>query len=252
MFSLALLSLAAVSNCDDPPKEPYDFFKLALQWPYSYCKDPKHNCRRTIPKQFTIHGLWPQKTKGKGKEKVEYCKTTELITKDMLKGMKEDMMGYWPDLTTNSFEKSVETWSYQWRKHGSCSSENLKPIPYFQKALALVKANNLRSMLKKKGIEPHGQTYTVNSIVNAVKAATSHYPDVICIVEVKGKRSTSYLEEIHLCFDDKAEVIRDCPYNPNFPTCMENPGSKVRQAKFSSQDDAFGSINITAAATAAP
>ncbi|KAJ7974699.1 Ribonuclease [Quillaja saponaria] len=249
IFGLALLT---VSNCDnldaDPPKNPkqkHDSFKLALQWPYSSCKNPKLKCRTTIPKQFTLHGLWPQEN---GVE-LTYC-TTHKIPPGTFGSMKDDLMAYWPNLTTDNFEKSKSFWEYQWLKHGSCSFENLEPIPYFEKAIALVKANNLLSMLKKKGIEPLGQTYTVKNIVNAVKAVTSHYPNVKCIVEVKDGKSTSYLEEIHLCFDDEAKVIRDCPYR--FSKCMESqPGSKVRIAKFSSQDDAiFGSINGTAAAAA--
>ena len=40
----------------------FDYFYLVMQWPNSFCTWGKVSCQQPIPKDFTVHGLWPQQT----------------------------------------------------------------------------------------------------------------------------------------------------------------------------------------------
>ncbi|WP_285164268.1 ribonuclease T2 family protein, partial [Mycobacterium tuberculosis] len=44
----------------------YDFYRLVLQWPKSFCRKPGITCQNEnlLPDEFTIHGLWPGKVDG--------------------------------------------------------------------------------------------------------------------------------------------------------------------------------------------
>ncbi|KAJ7974639.1 Ribonuclease [Quillaja saponaria] len=145
----------------------YDYFKLVLRWPNSYCKT--NPCRRTVPQHFTIHGLWPQRKDGTD---LTYCPTTEILTNAILNSFRDGLLKYWPDLSTNNFEDSKSLWIYQWEKHGTCSSSKFKAQEYIERAILRTETNDALSMLRKAGIQPYGASYSTSRIQKAIKDVT--------------------------------------------------------------------------------
>src|SRR5262249_34848401 len=70
LFMINLLILVSSSVGAPPPPPPPlppppspDFNYLVLQWPPSVCNlNPKFCRKAAVKEEFTIHGMWPQKT----------------------------------------------------------------------------------------------------------------------------------------------------------------------------------------------
>ncbi|KAJ7970778.1 Ribonuclease [Quillaja saponaria] len=219
LMAVYLLLVGFLISCEGQPNRQYDYFRLALRWPNSYCRS--NNCRQTVPQYFTIHGLWPQKNDG---SELSNCNTTEQLTDALLNNFKSDLPNYWPDLSTTYFEASKGFWRYQWTKHGSCSSSKFKPSQWVERAITLTKTHDVLSMLKKAGILPNGASYTTSKILKAIQDGTSKPADIVCN---KDKNGNMYLFEVRLCFDYDANAITNCQNkarqcdagrNPIFPS----------------------------------
>ncbi|KAJ7974643.1 Ribonuclease [Quillaja saponaria] len=191
-----------VEDDENEVDQQYDYFKLVLRWPNSYCKT--NTCRKTVPQRFTIHGLWPQRKDGTD---LTYCDTTETLTDATLNSFKSDLLEYWPDLSTNNFEASKSLWRYQWEKHGTCSASKFNAQEYIERAILRTKNNDVLPMLKNAGIQPYGASYSTSRIQKAIKDITLHNPDIKCNKDAK---KNIYLYEIHICFEYNGRVIRDC------------------------------------------
>lgn len=218
---LLLLCLVAVSSAEE-----FDFFYLVQQWPGSFCDTKKGCCFPDTGKpatDFGIHGMWPNyakcKTRGevgggalemvtKRKKKCwpEYCNNGEPLKitaiTDLLKGLDAN----WPTLACKS-GKSFEFWSYEWKKHGTCSG--LDQHGYFSTALGFKAQHNLTAILAGAGILPTDEkTYFLSSIRDAIKEGTGFTANLECN---RGAAGETQLFQVYQCVDRAGKKLIDCP-----------------------------------------
>ncbi|RHN72430.1 putative physarum polycephalum ribonuclease [Medicago truncatula] len=101
--------------------------------------------------------------------------------------LKSDLSIAWPSI----YGDDDAFWAKQWEKHGICST--FKQYEYFKHALELWKAHNITSLLEEKGITP-GACYDYQHINTTILAEIGSVPHITC-------EGSTYLAEIHLCFD---------------------------------------------------
>uniref|UniRef100_M1CTX8 T2-type RNase n=1 Tax=Solanum tuberosum TaxID=4113 RepID=M1CTX8_SOLTU len=83
----------------------FDYFKLALQWPGTYCRKTRHCCssnacctRSNSPSVFTIHGLWTEYNDGTWPS----CCSGRPFDEKEISTLLEPMRKYWPSLSCGS------------------------------------------------------------------------------------------------------------------------------------------------------
>ena len=147
-----------------------------MQWPGSFC-DTRQGCcfpDDTKPAAaFGIHGLWPNyaKCRGRGRQGLaramlgddaflstvgrrgkcwpEYCDDGNELSPWEIRDLVASLDRSWPTLSCKN-RRSFEFWSYEWKKHGTCS--NLEPQDYFARALAFKATGQARP-----GGDPRGR-----------------------------------------------------------------------------------------------
>lgn len=62
------------------------------------------------------------------------------------------------------------------------------------------------------GIKPDGKLYSLDSILEAVRAAIGYSPGVKCNADASGPRQ---LHQIYICVDTSGSRIIECPGLPN-------------------------------------
>ena len=67
-------------------------------------------------------------------------------------------------------------------------------------------------MLYVTGIQPNGDSYTLQNIKGAVKDATGFTPFIECNVDESG---TSQLYQVYLCVDTSGSDLIECPVFPH-------------------------------------
>ncbi|XP_058215723.1 intracellular ribonuclease LX-like [Rhododendron vialii] len=167
----------------------FDLYFLSLTWPISFCNVRIESCKRPVPQDFTIHGLWPGFWNGKTHEN---CQSPIVFDKKLVASLRRDLEGYWPDLLKPKYEKTdshFEFWDKQRVKHGSCSA--MQPKMYFDAAIRLRKASNLLKVLRSSGIVPGTKLYTPEEIKIAIENGWGVTPLVKCN---KDKRDLQLLE----------------------------------------------------------
>ncbi|WCJ37283.1 ribonuclease 2 [Euphorbia peplus] len=83
----------------------FDYFKLALQWPGTYCQRTRHCCSSNAcchgsnaPSLFTIHGLWPDYNDGTWPA----CCTRSSFDEKEISSLSDALHKYWPSLSCGS------------------------------------------------------------------------------------------------------------------------------------------------------
>ncbi|KAJ4711348.1 Ribonuclease [Melia azedarach] len=188
----------------------FDFFYLVLQWPGSYCDTAKSCCYPTTGKpaaDFGIHGLWPNKNDGSYPSN---CDPNSPFDQSQISDLKSSMQKNWPTLACPS-GNGLEFWSHEWEKHGTCSESVLDQHDYFQAALNFKNQVDLLQALKSAGIQPDGNSYSLERIKDAIKGETGFAPWIECNVDESGN---SQLYQIYLCVDTSASNIIECPVFP--------------------------------------
>nr|UUZ33042.1 self-incompatibility ribonuclease [Solanum habrochaites] len=176
----------------------FDYLQLVLQWPRSFCKS--RYCPNPIPRNFTIHGLWPDKQRIMPincPAKESYKSITDFKKIKLLEQ-------HWPDLTSN--QGSAEFWRYQYKKHGTCSVDLYNQEQYFDLAIELKEKFDLLKTLKNHGITP-SKTNTVIDVEKAIKAVTKEVPNLNCIGD---SSQTMELLEIGICFNREGTTVIAC------------------------------------------
>nr|BAA24017.1 ribonuclease [Nicotiana alata] len=194
MFVLFILFLSL-----SPVYGTFDQLQLVLTWPPSFCHGKP--CTR-IPKNFTIHGLWPDEQHGM----LNDC--GETFTKLREPREKKELDDRWPDLKrSRSDAQDVQSfWEYEYNKHGTCCTELYDQAAYFDLAKNLKDKFDLLRNLKNEGIIP-GSTYTVDEIAEAIRAVTQAYPNLNCVGD---PQKILELSEIGICFDRGATKVITC------------------------------------------
>nr|AAK15435.1 self-incompatibility ribonuclease [Petunia axillaris] len=195
LMSVAFILFLALS----PVYGSFDQLQLVLTWPPSFCHEK--SCNR-IPRNFTIHGLWPD---NQHVMLNDCAKTFKKIT-DVLKSKELD--DRWPDLkySRNNAIQTQSFWRYEYNKHGTCCSQRYNQQAYFDIAKNLKDKFDLLQILKKKGIIP-GKTYTVDKIEEAIREVTQAYPNLNCIGD---PQNTMELKEVGICFEPDATTVTAC------------------------------------------
>ncbi|XP_031276210.1 extracellular ribonuclease LE-like [Pistacia vera] len=198
-----LLSVLCVS-------QSFDFFYFVQQWPGSYCDTSQSCCYPTSGKpapDFSIHGLWPNNNDGSYPSN---CDPNDPFDKSKISDLTGSMEKSWPSLACPS-SNGLSFWSHEWNKHGTCSESVLNQHGYFQAALNLKNQVNLLQTLKTAGIQPNGESYSLESIKGAVTKGSGYTPWVECNADESGN---SQLYQIYLCVDTSAANFAECPVFP--------------------------------------
>nr|AAA50306.1 S11 [Solanum chacoense]AAB30528.1 self incompatibility [Solanum chacoense] len=177
----------------------FDKLQLVLTWPPSFCH--ANNCQRIVPKNFTIHGLWPDK---EGPQLLKYCKP-KLTYNYFSDKMLNDLDKHWIQLKIDqaSARKDQPAWKYQYLKHGSCCQKIYNQNTYFSLALRLKDRFDLLRTLQIHRIVP-GSSYTFEEIFDAVKTVTQMDPDIKCT------EGAPNLYEIGICFTPNGDSLVRC------------------------------------------
>jgi len=220
-----LINIHNNQNMPTLPQPLFNHYTLAQQWPPSACKKSHKRCTNQIPRNFTIHGLWPSNAvplhprnciipSSFDSNRVSSSQSSVIIlcillymllsvfcfvfTLQQIQSLVPRLSIAWPNL--NGINKKF--WKSQWDKHGSCSSFN--QFDYFKHAIYLWSRNDLTSILQEEGITPGG-SYDKQHIIDVIFNNIGVIPTLTCV----GNNS---LAEIHLCFDPTFAIIyMDCP-----------------------------------------
>ncbi|XP_062190097.1 ribonuclease 1-like [Phragmites australis] len=228
LVSLALLlSLLAVSST----AEEFDFFYFVQQWPGSFCDTWRGCCFPDTGKpaaDFGIHGLWPNYAECRGRHGVaraalgddallsivgrrgrcwpQYCDDGNPLQLWEIRDLVASLDKSWPTLSCKS-GRSLEFWSYEWKKHGTCS--NLEQHEFFEAALALKARHNLTSILADAGIVPsEDESYFLSSIRDAIAQGTGFKANLECNRDADGE---SQLYQVYQCVGRDGKKLIDCP-----------------------------------------
>ncbi|KAL0002729.1 hypothetical protein SO802_016510 [Lithocarpus litseifolius] len=206
LLMLQCLSLLCVSQSQD-----FNFFYFVQQWPGSYCDTKQSCCYPNTGKpsaDFGIHALWPNYKDGSYPSN---CDPNNSFNQAMISDLISNMQKNWPSLACPS-SNSIQFWTHEWEKHGTCSESVLNQHGYFDTALNLKGKTNLLKALKIAGINPDGNSYSLQNIKNAIKGAIGYTPWIECNVDASGN---SQLYQIYLCVDTSGSSLIECPVFPN-------------------------------------
>uniref|UniRef100_A0A2C9UTY5 Uncharacterized protein n=1 Tax=Manihot esculenta TaxID=3983 RepID=A0A2C9UTY5_MANES len=128
IFLTALFCMVEEVRATQGQRE-FDYFKLALQWPGTYCQSTRQCCSSNAccrgsnaPTEFTIHGLWPDYNDGTWPA---CCRRSDFDEKE-ISTLLDGLQKYWPTLSCGSSSTCHGTkgsfWAHEWEKHGTCSS----------------------------------------------------------------------------------------------------------------------------------
>ncbi|CAD6216992.1 unnamed protein product [Miscanthus lutarioriparius] len=230
-MKLVIAFLVFFSLAVSSASEKFDFFYLVQQWPGSFC-DTRQGCcfpDDTKPAAaFGIHGLWPNYAKCRGRQGLvramlgddaflstvgrrgkcwpEYCDDGNELSPWEIRDLVASLDRSWPTLSCKN-RRSFQFWSYEWKKHGTCS--NLEPHDYFARALALKAKHDLAEILADAGIVPSDtETYPVSSVRDAIAQGTGFVANLECNRDADGE---AQLFQVYQCVDRDAKDLIDCP-----------------------------------------
>lgn len=188
----------------------FDYFKLSLQWPGTVCRGTRHCCSSNgccrgsySPREFTIHGLWPDYNDGTWPA---CCAKSDFDVKEITT-LRDALEKYWPSyscsLTSTCSGKKGLFWAHEWEKHGTCSSPVVKDeYSYFLTTLNVYFKYNVTEVLNEAGYVPsNSEKYPMGGIVSAIQNAFHATPELSC--------SKGAVEELRLCLY-KDFKPRDC------------------------------------------
>ncbi|OEL21641.1 Ribonuclease 1 [Dichanthelium oligosanthes] len=175
---------------------------------------------------FGIHRLWPNYAKCHGRQQglacavlgddallatavgrrgkcwPQFCDNNNPLSPWEIRDLVASLDKNWPTLSCKSGH-SLEFWSYEWKKHGTCS--NLEQHEYFSRALTLKAWYNLTSILSDAGIVPSDSgTYLLDSVRDAIGFTAN----LECNRDADGE---AQLFQVYLCVDREAKELIDCP-----------------------------------------
>ncbi|KAJ7961736.1 Ribonuclease [Quillaja saponaria] len=203
----------------------FDYFKLALQWPGTFCQRTRHCCSSNAccrgsnaPTEFTIHGLWPDYNDGTWPA----CCTKSNFDEKEISTLRSALEKYWPSLSCGSPSTCHGTkglfWAHEWEKHGTCSFPVVQDeYSYFLTTLNVYFKYNVTKVLSEAGYVPSNtEKYPLGGIITAIQNAFHASPELAC--------SKGSVQELYLCFY-KDFKPRDCAVGSNIGLEMINSKS---------------------------
>lgn len=209
---LAIYSLSVVCAARNP-----DFFYFIQQWPGSVFDTNQNYCYPTGGKpaaDFVIAGFQPYYIDGSFPSN---CTTKVPYNQSKMMDLISRMQKSWPSLSCPS-NNGFSLWSREWKQHGTCSESVLDQHSYFKSALNLKDKVKLLQTLRNAGIKPDGKLYSIDRVMEAIRAEIGYYPGVKCNSDKSGKMQ---LHEMYICVDTLATKFVECPGLPNF-RCTSN------------------------------
>ncbi|XP_038696582.1 ribonuclease 1-like [Tripterygium wilfordii] len=241
-YLLLLIVIVFALNVKAERYRPYDYYKVSIRWPKSYCLSEDvvgrgYECEEPILANFTVHGVWPMYSHEiivRPYRDDPRCTETrpmppESITYDLLGEMLDDMKKYWPNVVTRTQEYNENFWQYQFENHGMCFENPDKPKHYFRSGLKVLKQYDFLEILRRsKKPYPHKQVRPRDLRFNAVQykqivkgGLGGVEPQILCNTDSNG---TLQFGEIRVCFDKYNEMM-DCPYS--FQGCGDWRNAKL-------------------------
>ncbi|XP_060203230.1 ribonuclease 2-like [Lycium barbarum] len=179
----------------------FDYFKLCLQWPGTYCRRTRHCCsnnaccsRSNSPSIFTIHGLWAEYNDGTWPS----CCSNRPFDQKEISTLLEPLNKYWPSLSCGSprscSHRRGPFWGHEWEKHGTCAYPVVHDeYEFFLTTLNVYFKYNVTKVLFNAGYVPsNSEKYPLGGIITAIENAFHTTPELIC--------SGDALEELRFCF----------------------------------------------------
>lgn len=142
---------------------------------------------------WTIHGLWPDNCDGTFEENCDssraYTNIAGLLTAQGASDTLAFMQTNWVDING----QNEQFWEHEWSTHGTCystlepsclpsgSAKGAEAVAFFNTVVKLFKTLPTFSFLSAAGITPSStKTYTLSSVIAAIKAATGVTPQLSC------------------------------------------------------------------------
>ncbi|XP_016452119.1 ribonuclease 2-like [Nicotiana tabacum] len=188
----------------------FDYFKLSLQWPGTYCRRTRRCCssnaccsRSNSPPVFTIHGLWTEYNDGTWPA----CCSGKAFDEREISTLLEPLRKYWPSLSCGSprscHHRKGSFWAHEWEKHGTCAYPVVHDeYEFFLTTLNVYFKYNVTEVLLEAGYVPSdSDKYPLGGIISSIENAFHATPELTC--------SGDALEELRICFYKNFEP-RDC------------------------------------------
>lgn len=199
----------------------WDYIVYTQHWPATVCLQWKaegkgHSCALPKESTWTVHGLWPSKTNGKGPF---FCNSSLPFDEEALSPIVNELEDLWINIDVPTSPYSF--WRHEWEKHGTCAAALPafdKEVKYFQQGLTWLKKYNMYTALDLEGY-PEGKPLSAKQIREAIKKHFGKVPSVHCYKD--GSTGKSYIFEIRICFDRNLSQI-DCP-KPMSSNCPNEP-----------------------------
>lgn len=212
---LLFLSIFTASNII--PVSAEDYSVLVWTWQPTFCSQEK-DCE-DVYNQFTIHGLWPSSTSS---DNVEYCSNEKFSSSNLSSKLTSQLNCEWPALgPTMSPDENYGFWSYEWKKHGTCSS--LSQENYFSTAVNLSSRYDPDAVLAD------------NSLINTSSATNVDLYDLKDmfteawggITPMISCNDGTYLYEVWMCVDDNMQPMAKCPSSVKPRGCSSKEPLKI-------------------------
>ncbi|XP_049373461.1 ribonuclease S-2-like [Solanum verrucosum] len=196
----------------------FELLELVSTWPATFCY--AYGCKRPIPNNFTIHGLWPDNKS----TVLNFC---NLVHEDEYIPITDHKIltkldKRWPQLRYDYLYgiRKQYLWKNEFVKHGSCSINRYKQAAYFDLAMKIKDKFDLLGTLRNHGINP-GSTYELDDIERAIMTVSIEVPSLKCIQKPLGNVE---LNEIGICLDPEAKYMVPCPRTGS----CHNMGHKIK------------------------
>lgn len=190
-------SLLAVPARAEDVAGQFDYYVLALSWTPNWClrEGDARDADQCDPAQdlgWTLHGLWPQYTRGYPAE----CPTNQPGPSRNARGAMVDIMG------------SAGLARYQWRKHGRCSG--LDGAAYLALSREAYESVTRPAVLRRLDREVALPASVIEEAF--LKANPTLKPDMLTVTCRDGQ-----IAEVRICMSKAlvprycgADVVRDC------------------------------------------
>lgn len=219
-------SFSVASDGCTPSDSSYDYLLLALQWPRGFVSSSS-SAREAYISHWTIHGLWPSRSKTQGEAETYpcFCSREKMRLDEFAPALLARMERYWPSLSVFN-NTNAGFWEHEWDKHGTCCSLSPRKSPlrtpsttttpadqitYFTRTLDLRDGNDPMSSLSRSGILPDDERPLTADEVVAGLGPTA----MIGCRSPKRHSSTTdgyqILSEIGMCFSRRTLKRVPCP-----------------------------------------
>ncbi|KAK6129235.1 hypothetical protein DH2020_036944 [Rehmannia glutinosa] len=215
------LSLCSASNVSNAVL--YNHLQLVYTWPHTFCLDRRVSCKKPVPQNFVLHGLWPAHDKV-GKNLI-YCSKSGSISWALNKYEKQ-LTTSWPSLRRDLTNKQF--WQYQWDKHGTCVLPRMNVLRYLQLIITLQPKFDLLRALSTNDIKPNGSSYPRKIVEDAIRheiGGRDFY------MSCQNLRNVDLIKEIYVCLDYSGHRVISCPTSNNPRGCGRNKNLVFTAAK---------------------